>query len=157
MAYNFAKLADAELLESVPENANAFVEIEGAVKRVPGSGLGGSKTAVIVIDEGTASSVSLLSASDGARATSETTATCENMTFEEAKAAILAGVFAANILATQYGATVVFLVSGAIYFPAESPKAKASAASTPENIMLAADSLNLYWTPDGVISSVAPA
>ena len=41
MAYDFQKLADVELLEEVPDGASAFVAVDGTVKRVPGSGLGG--------------------------------------------------------------------------------------------------------------------
>lgn len=106
MAYNFAKLADAELLDSVPENANAFVEVEGTVKRVPGSGLGGDSGIPMAIlklntDSGdTASVQSLLSggvatmaAGDNTRATAATiyTATCDNMTYDEVKEIFLAG------------------------------------------------------------------
>lgn len=40
--YEFTKLSQVEALAEVPENANALVEVEGAIKRVPGSGLGGS-------------------------------------------------------------------------------------------------------------------
>lgn len=41
MTYDFQKLADVELLEEVPDGASAFVAVDGTVKRVPGSGLGG--------------------------------------------------------------------------------------------------------------------
>ena len=50
MTYTFKKLGEVEALTEVPEGANALIEINGAVKRVPGSGLGGRgaiKTAVI--------------------------------------------------------------------------------------------------------------
>lgn len=35
MAYNFKKLADVELLSSMPETANILVEVGGATKRAP--------------------------------------------------------------------------------------------------------------------------
>lgn len=41
MAYEFTKLADVPALEDVPEGANAFIEVDGEVRRVPGDGLGG--------------------------------------------------------------------------------------------------------------------
>lgn len=41
MAYNFKNLADVELLGAMPENANVFVEVDGATKRAPSAGLGG--------------------------------------------------------------------------------------------------------------------
>ena len=68
MAYTFKKLGEVEALTEVPEGANALIEINGAVKRVPGSGLGGGaiKTAVIKLDP------------------SSNNCHCENMTFDEA-------------------------------------------------------------------------
>lgn len=50
MAYEFKKLGEVEVLEEVPEGANALIEVGGDIKRVPGSGLGGGggiKTAII--------------------------------------------------------------------------------------------------------------
>ena len=50
MSYEFKRLSDVEALTEVPEGANALVEIDGIIKRVPGSGLGGDtgiKTAII--------------------------------------------------------------------------------------------------------------
>lgn len=44
MAYEFKKLGDVEALDEVPENANALIEVDGAIKRVPGSNLGGGCT-----------------------------------------------------------------------------------------------------------------
>lgn len=102
MALDFKKIGDVELLEQVPDTANAVVEVDGAFKRVPGSNLGGGgiKTAMIHIDlgldEGEPSSLTKLStgvstlAGDGSDATHVYTATCENMTFEEAKAILSA-------------------------------------------------------------------
>lgn len=67
MAYTFKKLGEVEALTEVPEGANALIEINGAVKRVPGSGLGGGiKTAIIKLDP------------------SSKNCYCENMTFDEA-------------------------------------------------------------------------
>lgn len=49
MAYDFQKLADVELLEEVPDGASAFVAVDGVVKRVPGSGLGGGGVATAIL------------------------------------------------------------------------------------------------------------
>lgn len=49
MAYDFQKLADVELLEEVPDGASAFVAVDGTVKRVPGSGLGGGGVATAIL------------------------------------------------------------------------------------------------------------
>lgn len=45
--YNFKSIAESEYLEEVPETATVLVEDNGSIKRVPGSGLGGIKTAII--------------------------------------------------------------------------------------------------------------
>lgn len=47
MAYEFQKLSEVEALTEVPEGASALIEVNGDIKRVPGSSLGG-KTLVIV-------------------------------------------------------------------------------------------------------------
>lgn len=109
MAYEFTKLADVPALEAVPEGANAFIEVEGEIKRVPGDGLGGGgggiPTAIIRLntDTGDGASIAALadltggaatvSAADGSRAedTPIYTGVCDNMTFAEAKAALLDG------------------------------------------------------------------
>lgn len=42
MAYEFKKLSEVEALDAVPEGASVLAEVGGAIKRVPGEGLGGS-------------------------------------------------------------------------------------------------------------------
>lgn len=42
MAYEFKTLGSVEALTEVPENAHALVEVDGAIKRVPGGALGGN-------------------------------------------------------------------------------------------------------------------
>lgn len=42
MALEFKTLGSVEALTEVPENAHALVEVDGAIKRVPGGALGGS-------------------------------------------------------------------------------------------------------------------
>lgn len=44
MSYEFTKLAEVEALTEVPENATVLAEVDGKVKRIPGSGLGGGST-----------------------------------------------------------------------------------------------------------------
>lgn len=93
MAYEFTKLSEVELLESVPDNASAFVEVGGTVKRVPGSGLGGGgiKTAVVkapnydsAVSDAQTNATSIVA--DGA-----TAPTVVNMTFEEAYGIMASG------------------------------------------------------------------
>lgn len=96
-ALNFTKLADAPILEEVPDGAKVYAEVDGKVYRVAGDNLGGgggSKAAVIHMDISSTTSVQSLfngaatvDAGDGARSTATFPATCENMTFEEALAA----------------------------------------------------------------------
>jgi hypothetical protein len=43
MAYEFKTLGSVEALTEVPENANALVEVDGEIKRVPGGALGNKK------------------------------------------------------------------------------------------------------------------
>lgn len=44
MAYEFKKLSEVEKLDSVPDGATVLAEVDGAIRRVPGEGLGGSGT-----------------------------------------------------------------------------------------------------------------
>lgn len=45
MAYEFKRLSDVTLLDSVPNNATVLAEVDGAIRRVPGNGLGGGNSA----------------------------------------------------------------------------------------------------------------
>lgn len=47
MSYEFTKLGAVEALTEMPENANALVEVDGAIKRVP-AGVGGGVVIVNV-------------------------------------------------------------------------------------------------------------
>lgn len=50
MSYEFKKLSEVEALTEVPDGAKVIAEVNGQIRRVPGSGLGGSggiKTAII--------------------------------------------------------------------------------------------------------------
>lgn len=90
---DFVKLGEVEALDSVPDGANALVEVEGEIKRVPGAGLGGGiKTAIL-----------RLTIVNGDDATTYT-ATCENMTFGKAKATMLAGEPLAVLIGLDLGA-----------------------------------------------------
>ena len=48
MAYEFMSLAEVEALPEVPKNATVLAEVDGSIKRIPGNGLGGGKSLVIV-------------------------------------------------------------------------------------------------------------
>lgn len=156
MALDFKKIGDVELLEQVPDTANAVVEVDGAFKRVPGSNLGGGggiKTAMIHIDldEGEPSSLTKLStgvstlAGDSMDATHVYTATCENMTFEEAKAILSAHQPLSVMMdAILYG----FYACGPALFVVDAIRGGVDviiiATSGPDELS------SFYWTADGI-------
>lgn len=88
MAYEFQKLSEVEALVEVPEGANALIEVNGDIKRVPGSGLGGAtgiKTAIIKSNYYDDAVAGMLNPSVPVEAVGlPTTYECLNMTFEEA-------------------------------------------------------------------------
>ena len=92
MAYDFQKLVDVELLEEVPDGASAFVAVDGTVKRVPGSGLGGGgiATAILRFDgESNASAKAVTMAVT--THVNKLPITCDNYTYEKARAVLEAG------------------------------------------------------------------
>lgn len=116
MSYEFKRLADVDALDEVPEVATVLAEVEGEIKRIPSSGLGGIvKTAIIKQSDyddaveffatpqsqPSSTSVSPLNTDDGP------TFSCLNMTFEEAYGTMLAGEPLDIILMFAQGAPVV--------------------------------------------------
>lgn len=84
---NFTKLADAPILEEVPDGAKVYAEVEGKVYRVAGDNLGGGgiPTAIFHLNTDTAEE-------KNAKASGPIyTATCDNMTFAECLALFQAG------------------------------------------------------------------
>ena len=100
MNYEFTKLSEVESLSEVPENATVLAEVDGKIKRIPGSGLGGGgaiKTAIIKhaeYDEAVAYLVSGNSEKAASATTESSTDSgfyCTNMTFDEAYETMVAG------------------------------------------------------------------
>ena len=93
--YDFQKLADVELLSEVPEGASAFVEVDGDVKRVPGSGLGGDGVATAILrysaDEEGQNAESGIAVTAVKPTYTQIPVTCDNMTYAQAKAILDAG------------------------------------------------------------------
>jgi hypothetical protein len=90
MAYEFKRLGEVEALVEVPEGANALIEVDGDIKRVPGGVLGGEagiKTAIIKDSEYDNCIAGISTMSAAAPVTYE----CINMTFEEAYETMLNG------------------------------------------------------------------
>lgn len=93
MAYDFHKLADVELLEEVPDGASAFVAVDGTVKRVPGSGLGGGggiATAILRMDSESDASTNAVTWTASPEV-NMLPITCDNYTYEQARAVLEAG------------------------------------------------------------------
>lgn len=154
MSYNFKNLADVELLEGVPEYANAFVEVDGMIKRVPGKGLsseGGIKTAIIKqsdYDE----AVEFFSGNGAGPASAMTgdapakSFECINMTFDEAYQTIMSGEPLAIMgMIVDMGLLNAYGIAMSV-----------GTLETGEPLImimfiLASDySMGLYWTADGI-------
>lgn len=93
MAYDFQKLADVELLEEVPDGASAFVAVNGDVKRVPGSGLGGGgvATAILRVANESDASASAVMPATAEQPVKKLPITCDNYTYAQARAVLEAG------------------------------------------------------------------
>lgn len=92
MAYDFQKLADVELLEEVPDGASSFVAVDGVVKRVPGSGLGGGGVATAILRFTSESNASTKAVTRAVHSpVNKLPITCDNYTYEQARAVLEAG------------------------------------------------------------------
>ena len=92
MAYDFQKLADVELLEEVPDGASAFVAVDGVVKRVPGSGLGGGGVATAILRMGIESNASEKAVTMAVSIpVKKLPITCDNYTYAQARAVLESG------------------------------------------------------------------
>lgn len=105
--YDFKKLSEVELLSEVPDGASAFVEVNGDVKRVPGSGLGGGGVATAILrysadaeGQNAESGIAVAKASSAPTLT-EMPITCDNYTYAQAKAILDAGQPLAVMLQTE--------------------------------------------------------
>lgn len=144
----FKRLADVEALTEIPEGANAFVEVNGEIKRVPGEGLGGAggfKTAVIkssIYDEA-------LNYAINPRAGLSISYSCINMTFEEAFTTLVSGeVLKATLMDAQEG--VPFICDLIVNFLGMLPGEPCIQLFNPFV------EIGLYWTLNG-ISTEAPS
>lgn len=92
MAYDFQKLADVELLGEVPDGASAFVAVNGDVKRVPGSGLGGGvATAILRLSSESNASAKAVKRVAIQPTVNKLPITCDNYTYAQARAILEAG------------------------------------------------------------------
>lgn len=142
MAYEFKRLGEVEALSEVPENANALIEVDGDIKRVPGSGLGGEtgiKTAIIKDSEYDNCIAGLSTMSSVAPTTYE----CINMTFEEAYETMsngeplaVLGIFTGEGAMNFYGVAVFI--------------GTALGAPCIQIIFALGSTTVLFWTADGI-------
>ena len=145
--YEFTKLSQVEALAEVPENANALVEVDGAIKRVPGSGLGGDKgikTAIIKSSDYDNALAGLSTAQ------TEVTYTCLNMTFEEAYQLVMSG--------EPLQAVIMMVFEGFGTIPALVAYGNVNGVyCLLVGSIVQGMGLSLYWTADGLSTEVPTA
>lgn len=140
--YDFQKLADVELLEEVPEGASAFVEVDGAVKRVPGSGLGGGGVATAILrssaDAEGQNAESGIAVQNAESTYTQIPVTCDNMTYAQALAVLQAGEPLAVMLYSgaegAWGTAIMVGITDGYICP---------------SFISGDDSMSLYWNADG--------
>lgn len=144
MSYEFKKLSEVQAMDEVPEGAKVLAEVNGEIRRVPGSGLGGDtgiKTAIIKssdYDQALHGVQPPVSAPEV-----EITYSCINMTFEEAY----------ETLASGEPMKVHFMIAfnGATNLDGVSTFAGTTINGVPCIILMymLLETKTLYWTPDG--------
>lgn len=147
MVYEFQKLSEVEALVEVPEGANALIEVNGDIKRVPGSGLGGAtgiKTAIIKDSEYDNTIAGMLNPATPSEATAAIVITyeCLNMTFEEAYETMANG--------EPLQAVLMMSGEGAMNIPATTIFAGMSFGVPCVAIFSFLTQQSLYWTADGI-------
>lgn len=180
-------LRETMMVDKPAEGATLFaLNVDGTINRIKADGVGGGKVAVIKIDMSSiANTASLMSdiqnrnvaniginavAGDGIEedsGTSEVPCTCDNMTFEDAKALILGGEALSAVLSfgeadNEETNGMIFHIAPLItaYQPAKNTDSKATAAeSTPESIVFMINVFNsmIYvdWTAEGIVATLA--
>lgn len=152
MAYEFKSLADVEILAEVPEGASVLAEVNGAIKRVPGEGLGGAAgIKTIIIKDSQYDNV--INGILNPRAGLALEYSCINMTFEEAYQALMNGeplacLFMTSMPEVPAGAHI----SGDVLFG----DINGYFAIMPEYYTPAGELVGLYWTAEYGLSTFEP-
>lgn len=149
MAYDFQKLADVELLEEVPDGASAFVAVDGVVKRVPGSGLGGGGVATAILrltSENNASTNAVTMSAT--RPVNKLPITCDNYTYAQARAVLTAGDPFAAMIFMYEGNMSGWISCSQIAFSDNYIYMK-FAISAAYYVSSNNDGLTIYWNADG--------
>ena len=140
MAYDFQKLADVELLEEVPDGASAFVAVNGDVKRVPGSGLGGGGVATAILRMDSESNASTKAVTRIASIpVNKLPITCDNYTYAQARAVLEAGDPLTAIIFMSENNMSGWISCSEIVF----------SDSYILMTLITGDGLNIYWNGDG--------
>lgn len=146
MAYEFQKLSEVEALAEVPEGANALIEVNGDIKRVPGSELGGAtgiKTAIIKSSDYDDTVAGLIDSATPMEALAESiTYECLNMTFEEAY----------EIMSNGEPLQAVLMVAGEGAMNINAFVAFLGVSMNTPCIVIVQNSFDfaLFWTADGI-------
>ena len=151
MAKDFVKLSEVTMLEEVTDNASVLVEIDGEIYRAPKTQVGGAgsiKTAIIR-DSGYLNAIAGVSTMS-AVSEPEYTYECLNMTFEEAYETMLNGepLMAVGMLTAEGGSCPY----GEPTFAGTAMGVQCIIISFYLNFV--ESSLVLYWTADGLSTSV---
>lgn len=163
MSYEFKKLADVEALPEVPEVATVFAEVNGEVKRIPSSGLGGIIKTAIIKDSRYDDAISMMVNGGGGGPVSAPMVaeadlrpafdfSCLNMTFEEAYETMAAG--------EPLDAKAMIVAEGPMVISAQAVAFGGVAMTGFPMIGLIGNvhetTITLFWTADG-ISTEPPA
>lgn len=142
-------MADVELLEEVPDGASAFIAVDGAVKRVPGSGLGsgGVATAILRIDSESNASTNAVTMS-ATRPVNKLPITCDNYTYAQARTVLEAGDPLAAMIFMSENNMSGWISCSQIGFSDNYITMK-FAISAAYNISSNNDGLIIYWNADG--------
>lgn len=146
MAYEFQKLSEVEALAEVPEGANALIEVNGDIKRVPGSGLGGGagiKTAIIKDSKYDNMVAGMLNpATPSVAGAAGPTYECLNMTFEEAYETMANG--------EPLQVVLMMAVDGAFIIDAFVVFLGISMGAPCIGVVNTTTQTQLFWTADGI-------
>ena len=153
MAYEFMSLAEVEALSEVPENATVLAEVGGSIKRIPGEGLGGGKSLVIV----ESSFTDFYANTPSPKVSGPSYTYTANMEFADAFAAFRACELT-NVVLYTFTFGPMFLNCIVVDLGATMSEPAATATSEPVQTIdclgimteFAGDRITLYWTADGI-------
>lgn len=150
------KISELEEIDEAPEGATLLAYADGALKRLKAGNVGGGKRAVFKVDMGSdVSAANLMSGVMVAASSGSQTypATCDTITFEEAKNALLAGE-CVGVGAVMNAGGMYMSVDGGVlmYAPSDAAGLRASASQEVINglVSLTDGVIMITWTADGI-------